>query len=112
VFVQSFPEHGGKWQISTAGGLDPHWRADGKEMFFLSADQRMMSVTIRAVAGFEADVPRPIFSARTMSPGLGPHTHYAVSADGQRFLIAAPLAGVSLAGNTVVLHWVAEARQR
>ena len=48
VYVQSFPGPGGKWQISTAGGGEPHWRADGKELYYRAPDQKVMAVEIRA----------------------------------------------------------------
>ncbi len=77
---------------------------------YLSADQRMMSVAIRSAPSFEADVPKPLFAARVLFPGSGPRTHYVMSADGQRFLLAAPRGGGALAGSSVVLNWIAELR--
>ncbi len=112
VYVQTFPDHGGKWQISTGGGLDPHWRGDGRELFYLSNDQRMMAVSIRTTPAFEADVPKPLFPVQVLVPGLGLRTHYAVTADGQRFLLAAPLGSETLAGTQVVLNWTVEARRK
>jgi len=89
VFVQPFPSGPGRWQVSTNGGDEPLWRRDGRELFYLSADQKLMSVAIRSHAGrFEADVPRVLFSAPLPPPGINaPPGHYAVSDDGQRFLI-------------------------
>ncbi len=112
VYVQTFPEHGGKWQISTSGGMDPRWRGDGKELFYLSADQRVMAVSVVTTPAFEADVPKALFPVQVLSPGLGPRTHYEVTADGQRFLLAAPLGSETLAGTQVVLNWTAEARRK
>jgi len=112
VYVQTFPDHGGKWQISSSGGMDPMWRRDGRELYYLSTDQRMMAVTIVSTPAFEADVPRPLFPVAVLIPGPGPRTHYAVTADGQRFLLAAPLGATTLAGTQVVLNWTAEARRK
>jgi Tol biopolymer transport system component len=112
VYVQTFPEHGGKWQISTNGGMDPRWRGDGKELFYLSADQRLMTVSIVTTPAFEADVPKPLFPVQVMFPGLGLRTHYDVTADGQRFLLVSPLGSETLAGTQVVLNWTAEARRK
>ena len=112
VYVQTFPEHGGKWQISTSGGLDPHWRGDGKELYYLSSDQRMMTVSIAAGPSFEADVPRPLFPVQVLFPGTGPRTHYAVTEDGQRFLVAAPQGSETLSGTQVVLNWNADVGKR
>src|SRR4029434_1855073 len=47
VYVQSYPGPGRTWQISTAGGTDPHWRRDGKELFYRGLDQKLMAVEIR-----------------------------------------------------------------
>jgi Tol biopolymer transport system component len=90
VFVQPFPTGPGRWQVSTNGGYEPLWRRDGRELFYLSADQKLMSVVVRSQAGrFEADVPRALFSAPLASPPGITATpgRYAVSPDGQRFLI-------------------------
>ena len=55
VYVQSFPEHGGKWQISNGGGEQPLWRRDGRELFYLSGDRKLMAVEVKGDANkFEA----------------------------------------------------------
>jgi serine/threonine protein kinase len=112
VYVQTFPEHGGKWQISTGGGMDANWRGDGAELYYLSSDQRMMAVSVRTAPAFEADVPRALFPVQVLSPGLGPRNHYMVTPDGQRFLLVAPLASETLAGTQVTLNWSADARRK
>jgi hypothetical protein len=61
IYVTSFPEAQGKWQVSTAGGEQPHWRGDGKELFFLSSDSKMMAVPVTTGAKFDAGVPVPLF---------------------------------------------------
>ncbi len=50
VVVQPFPDAGGNWQASTAGGAAPRWRADGKELYFLAPDATMMAVPVTAAA--------------------------------------------------------------
>src|SRR6185503_13532073 len=47
VYVQTYPEPRGKWQISTGGALEPMWRGDGRELFYLATDQRMMAVSVQ-----------------------------------------------------------------
>ena len=42
IYVASFPEVNGKWQVSTAGGQEPRWRHDGKELFFVSPEGKMI----------------------------------------------------------------------
>jgi Tol biopolymer transport system component len=106
VYVQTFPNATGRWQVSNAGGNDPAWRADGRELFYRGADQRMMAVDISAGELFQAGVPRPIFTASVV-PGNA-RNKYVVSADGQRFLLLAPLGRDSLVPTTLVLNWHAE----
>ncbi len=47
VYVQSFPASSGKVQVSTQGGADPRWRRDGKELFYLAADHKLMAVEVK-----------------------------------------------------------------
>ena len=71
-----------------------------------------MSVAIRTTPSFEADVPKPLFTARVLFPGIGLRTHYEMSADGERFLLASPRGAQALAGSNVVLNWTTEAKRR
>src|SRR5262249_18070785 len=82
VYVRSFPSGSRTLQISTAGGALPCWRRDGKELFYLGLDFKIMAVAIDAEAGFHAGAPVALFSIR---PGGG--SVFEVSADGQRFLV-------------------------
>ncbi len=86
VYVQTFPASGGKWQISTSGGYIPRWRSDGKELYYISGDLKLMAVEVKSGSSFEAGVPRVLFDLalpRVISTNFG---GYDVSADGQRFL--------------------------
>jgi len=112
VYVETYPEHTGKWQVSTGGGSDARWNANGKELVYLSADQRLMSVAVRAGTAFEADLPKPLCPVRVIFPGLPIRAHYDMTNDGQRFLLGAPQAATALAGSSVVLNWVEEAKRR
>jgi Tol biopolymer transport system component/predicted Ser/Thr protein kinase len=99
VYVQTFPEHGGKWQISTGGGNFPVWSRDGRELYFISADNKLMAAEVKANgAKFEASVPKPLFEVRQAA-------QFDVSKDG-RFLIHVPqdqsATNVPL---TVVVNW-------
>jgi Tol biopolymer transport system component/predicted Ser/Thr protein kinase len=101
IYVQSFPERGGKWQVSAAGGTQPRWARDGKELYFLAPDRRLMAVAVAASDGFEVRGIEPLF-ATTLDVGA-PRQMYAVAADG-RFLLNAPVA-TSSAPLVVVLNW-------
>ena len=89
VLVQSFPEPGGRTQISTSGGTEPVWSRDGRELFYLDGDA-MMAVEIRTSPTFAAGAPRMLFQGRyVQSPNSV--ASYDVSADGQRFLRVQPM---------------------
>ena len=89
VLVQSFPEGRARTQVSTAGGAQIRWSSDGKEIFYVAPDGRMMAVSI-ASGGASPDVklPVPLFQTHlaTGTNVLGFKPQYAVSRDG-RFLL-------------------------
>ncbi|HEV2063816.1 MAG TPA: hypothetical protein VGS00_04635, partial [Thermoanaerobaculia bacterium] len=109
VYVAAFPGPGGRWQVSTAGGYHPQWRRDGKELFYISDDRRIMSVEIKSDTTFEAGVPKSLFE--TMIAGLGPSLYYDASADGQRFLIVTPVGGQATLPLTLVVNWAADLKK-
>jgi eukaryotic-like serine/threonine-protein kinase len=84
VYVQAFPGPGGKWQISTEGGVEAQWSRDGRELFYRAGDN-MMAVTIETKATFRASPPRVLFEGRYARIGW-PQANYDVAADG-RFLM-------------------------
>ncbi|MBI3208075.1 MAG: serine/threonine-protein kinase [Candidatus Solibacter usitatus] len=87
----------GKWQVSTAGGSQPYWNQNGKELFFLS-DAKMMSATVEAgKSGFRVDVPKMLFESK-------PGATYVVAPDG-RFLMSEPAANVANSPMHVILNW-------
>ena len=104
VYVQSFPTPTGQRQISTEGGTQPRWRRDGKELFYLAPDRKLMAVTVKTGATFEADAPRAMFQTELNVAAL--RQSYAVSADGNRFLLNTSL-GTESPPITVVLNWPA-----
>lgn len=106
IYVQTFPTPGGKWQISSAGGTEPHWRGDGKELYYRSADQKLMAVDITLGATLEAGVPKPLFPVH-LETGLA-RNRFVPSKDGQRFLLVATPARESMTPTTVVLNWMAD----
>ena len=112
VVVQPFPGAGGKWQVSTSGGVAPRWRADGKELYFLAPDATMMAVPVTAAGpSFEAGTPVALIQARIVAGGslAANHPNYAVARDG-RFLINQPVAEATVAPITLILNWYPEAK--
>ncbi len=115
IYVRPFPSGEGKWQISTNGGNFPRWRRDGKELFYMSIATlgKMISVKVNpAGTTFEYGDPVELFDSGYVNVGHTSNYHpYAVSADGQRFLIPRPevTGGPDAAATpiTVVLNWTA-----
>lgn len=105
IYIQPFPPSGQKWQISSNGGGYPLWRADGKELFFVTADGHVMSAEIRLGSAAEVGVLKPLFQANFKITDQG--WPYAVSADGQRFLLNHYLEDNNPAPMTIVLNWLA-----
>jgi Tol biopolymer transport system component len=104
VFVQSVPpQRGGKWQISTAGGGNPVWRGDGKEIFYLAADGKMMSVVVESHENFfRPGASKPLFQTRMVPTVL---REYDVTRDGHRFLLNVPVADQKEEPITVIINW-------
>ena len=109
IYVTSFPEARGKWQISTAGGEQPRWRDDGKELFYLSSDGKIMAAPVTSGANFDAGMPIALFQATPRQPvALQDFFVYDVSRDGQRFLINTPVKQAETKPMSVVLNWAAK----
>src|SRR5215467_8363462 len=68
IYVTSFPEARGKWQVSKGGGEQPRWRGDGKELFYLSSDSKMMAVPVTTGATFDAGAPVALFQVTLRQP--------------------------------------------
>ena len=101
IYVMTFPNPGGKWQISTGGGTNPAWSRDGRELFFVSTDNKMMAVETKGTGDrLEAGVPQALFDVRI---GVG-NTRFDVAKDG-KFLIPTPLERNASAPLTVVVNW-------
>jgi len=105
VYVRPFPGvNDGKWQISSGGGTQPRWRADGREMFYIDLDRRITSVPVRSQGtDFEAGQPQPLFVADVPFSLLVRH-QFAVSRDGQRIL-ANVLAEEDTRSIELLIHW-------
>jgi hypothetical protein len=104
VYVGVYPGPGERWQVSTEGGAQPRWRRDGKELYYLSSDLRLMSVEIKSSgAALEAGVPTLLFEPHPLP------TLFDAAADGQRFLVLS--SGVEQSPPiTLVQNWTAAPR--
>jgi serine/threonine-protein kinase len=101
IHVVSFPQPGGKWQISTEGGQSPVWSRDGRELYYYSLDNKIMAVAIRPGAQFQFGAPKALFGV-PVSVRRG--TGFEVSKDGH-FLLPALVEQQATTPMTVVLNW-------
>jgi Tol biopolymer transport system component len=112
VYVRAWPSAAERVPVSAGGGMEPEWRRDGKELFYLSADRKIMSVPIEIDGkAIVAGTPQALFSVDVAEP-VGPYsTRYAVSADGQQFVVTvnAPLPAPQTL--TVFSDWTAELKK-
>jgi len=112
VYVRSFPASGAKWQVSAGGGSQPRFTRDGKELFYLSADRKIMAVQVKTDAPtFESGAPRVLFETHILMREDRPGNQYAVASDGQRFLINSKIATTGAFPISVVVNWAAGAKK-
>jgi Tol biopolymer transport system component len=111
VYVAPFPSTGGKTLVSTGitfgdltGGA--RWSHDGRELFYVSADRRLMAVSVRTTPMIEVGSPSPLFALQGRT-----WTDFALSADGKRFLAVVPQAFAGEQPLTIILNWTAEVRR-
>jgi len=105
VYAQTFPPSDRKWQISTDGGYEPRWRADGREVYYLTRNRKLMSVPVSAGPSF--GVPKPLFQTQVPSGVNSLNMHYVPSRDGRRFLVNTQIGEPAPNPITVVLNWTA-----
>jgi len=109
VVVQSFPDpNGGRWQITAQGGIEPKWKHDGRELYYLAPDGKLMVVPVNPGPAFQAGSPSVLFQTPlVVARGQSPRDRrYDVAPDG-RFLIAVPTAAATATPVTVVVNWTA-----
>jgi eukaryotic-like serine/threonine-protein kinase len=108
IVVQPFPGPGDKLQISTNGGGQVRWPLDGKELFYIALDGRLMAVPIRMASNgqsIEAAPPVPLFATRVGGGIQVDRQQYVVSPDGRRFLMNTLAEGDNPSPITVILNW-------
>jgi Tol biopolymer transport system component/tRNA A-37 threonylcarbamoyl transferase component Bud32 len=112
VYIRPFPDVGSaRWQVSVAGGRDPVWSHSGKELFYWSTGNRMMSVAIRPGATFGFEQPRALFSVTSYVPGQAMPT-FDVTPDDKRFVLLRETSANERSEIVVVQNWTQELRAR
>jgi eukaryotic-like serine/threonine-protein kinase len=107
VYVQAFPDSQAKQLVSRGGGAEPRWRADGRELFYVSPDRRMMAVPTTIGAAFEAGTPATLFEMNVRGLAFTSGARYDVTPDGQRFVVQELTGRDSPSALTVVVNWSA-----
>jgi Tol biopolymer transport system component len=111
IYVQSFPSLGGKWEISTEGGMGPAWARNQRELFYRNGG-KMMMVEVTTQPIFHADEPRILFEGHYVNDKAR-QRNYDVTPDGQRFVMVKPseqeLAATQI---NVVLNWFEDPKRR
>jgi hypothetical protein len=103
VYVQPFPSLGAKRIVSRGGGAEPRWRADGRELYYISSDGQMMAVPVMLTPALEFGPPEVLFSANVNDLVWPFVRRYDVAPDGQRFILSERLSDSPPV--TVVLNW-------
>ena len=110
IYVQPFPGPGGKFQVSANGGTQSRWNKNGKEIFYVSLDSKMMAVLVKLPPdgrSLETGTPAALFPVRLAGGPLpGPYKQqYDVSADGQRFLVNLAAADGAASPINIIYNW-------
>jgi len=109
IYVVPFQGAGGKWQVSTSGGRFPRWRRDGRELYYLAPDNRIIAAGVNAQESrFEVGAVQPLFAIR---PRLEVGWPYDVSGDAPRFLVSNLVEVVAPSSVTLLVNWPALLRQ-
>jgi Tol biopolymer transport system component len=102
VYLATFPAFSEKRQASAGGGCQPLWRSDGKELFYLSLDGKLMATDVTGGAALQTLLPHVLFQTPVSVSAI--YSQYTATADGKRFLFGEPINKDS-EQITVVLNW-------
>ena len=111
VYIRELSPTGGKWQVSTNRGLAPQWRADGRELYYVTPERDFMAVPVSYDRGMDIGTPARLFNHRYIYSGYYTLVPYAVTNDGQHFLILAPAEQGHTAEFIVVQNWAEELKK-
>jgi Tol biopolymer transport system component len=108
IYVQRFPEGGGKKRVSDQGGTGPRWSRDGKKLYYVQLDL-LIEVDVGLGEQLTLGQPQWLFEVAGLTKGISAHPHYDVSADGERFVVIESVGSTTV---RVVQNWFAEFRDR
>ena len=106
IYVRPFPAASGQTQVSLSGGMQPEWRRDGKELFYIAADGKLTAVPVTTDGpAFAAGTPQALFDVGVPEPSAPYPSDYAVTGDGQRFFVNTVVDQPTRPALTVILNW-------
>jgi len=108
VFVQAFPDgDGAPLQVSMGGGIEPQWRADSRELYFIGLDKQLMAAPVAESPTLRIGFPKALFQTAVDTSGVGVtgRNQFVAASDGLRFLIKQPRRDAPPAGIAVVVDW-------
>jgi Tol biopolymer transport system component len=109
IYVTTFPDAAGKWQVSRGGGTEPRWRGDCKEIFYVAPKGMLMAVSVDSENGLTTGLPAPLFQIHRRAPISSTDVFsYDVARDGKRFLVNRYVKPDQIGPLTIVLHAAAE----
>jgi Tol biopolymer transport system component len=117
VYVRRADGRGERILLSTNGGFEPRWRRDGKEIFYITPDQRVMAVTVATSGSLQASTPQAMLTAQpdairtALAVPSGYRKTYTVTGDGQRFLVNVLAREQNTQTITALLNWPALLRR-
>jgi serine/threonine protein kinase len=105
IFVHPFPDATrDRRQVTAKGGSEPKWRGDSRELYYIAPDGKLMAVPIKPGATFDWGEPVVLF--QTPLTGQTQNRRYDVTADGERFLVAAPTGATNASARaSVIINW-------
>ena len=109
IYVRLIARPGEKWQVSNAGGVNPVWNRDGKELFYISSNSQLMAVPVTTGNAFEAGRPVPLFRVAAQRKEYEV-AQYDVAPDGQRFIVNSSTGAPALP-ISVVINWTSELKR-
>ena len=110
VYVRPFPAvegRAGKWLVSSSGGTQPHWRGDGRELYYIGPDRKIIAVDVKTGPVFESSTPHALFTTSGVFGDNVLLSQYDITRDGKKFLVVSPLEGDVSSPITVTLNWEA-----
>ncbi|MCK5346544.1 MAG: PD40 domain-containing protein, partial [Candidatus Heimdallarchaeota archaeon] len=113
LFIKTFPDMKGKWQVSDEGGLAPVWSPDGNSLYYVNNVGKMMIVPIKKKPFFSPGKPKILFDVSQMYFPNNPLANFDLSPDGKRFIMVRNSGyKTSILGFNMVINWISELEKK